>query len=396
MGPETQIGQRRSWEELTQHLVELATKGLPVMFDQSRRLFCHSLKKTDQGMARVGISRRYTIITLMGLHRLEKGGVASPIETLPVLEGLLADLNWVDNIGDLGLLLWLCALMAPERLVEVARRLKIHQALARFPDARSGRTMELAWFLSGLAHWGLACPEKLDELRDLTFKVYGILSPNEGEGGFFSHLARNGSTTARIRGNIGSFADQVYPIYAMTKMGQAYRDGSVLHRALRCGLRLVNTQGPRGQWWWHYGASSGRIVEAYPVFSVHQHGMGPMTLFELGDATNYDFTPWIRKGLQWVSSLNELAFDMEDESAGMIWRCVFLPGMRRHWHAARLATGRHGHAREDVKVLFECRPYELGWLLYALAGRPACQRTMLLSPTTLSQSSLLGQSTYGS
>ncbi len=23
----------------------------------------------------------------------------------------------------------------------------------------------------------------------------------------------------------------------------------------------------------------------------------------------------------------------------------------------------------DLKVLFECRPYELGWLLYAFAGR---------------------------
>jgi hypothetical protein len=44
----------------------------------------------------------------------------------------------------------------------------------------------------------------------------------------------------------------------------------------------------------------------------------------------------------------------------------------RRYLKARLGryseTVQHERA-EDLKVLFECRPYELGWLLYAFANR---------------------------
>jgi hypothetical protein len=369
-GTKPQIHGSSSVDGTAQHLVKVAVTGLLPMFDHDSRLFCHRLKRTERGLVQEGISRRYTIITLLGLHRLEESGTLSPIETQPVLEGLLANLEWVDNIGDLGLLLWLCALMAPERLAQVDRRLKIHDALFLFPDAKQRRTMELAWFLSGLAHWGLACPEVLDKLKDLALETYRVMGNNQGKGGFFGHLARNRSIGGRIRGWIGSFADQVYPVYAMTKLSQAYQDGEAAQRALNCALRLSDAQGPLGQWWWHYDSAGGGIVEEYPVFSVHQHGMGPMTLFELGEAVDHDFTPWIYKGLQWINSENELALDMEDASANVIWRCMFRPGLGRYWHTAfNLATRRKNPSRHGVKVLFECRPYELGWLLYAFSGR---------------------------
>jgi hypothetical protein len=79
--------------------------------------------------------------------------------------------------------------------------------------------------------------------------------------------------------------------------------------ALDCALGICQARGPLGQWWWHYDSVRGRVADGCRVFSVHQHTMGPMTLFALGETF------------------------------------------------------------EDLKVLFECRPYELGWLLYAFAGR---------------------------
>jgi hypothetical protein len=370
IGTQPEIHRPRSAEGIAQHLVELATRGLPAMFDQGSGLFCYSLKRTDQGLAQDGISRRYTIITLLGLHRLEESGTRSPIEIYPVLEGLLANLEWVDNIGDLGLLLWLCAVMAPKRLAEVERRIDVEGALNRYRDTKQGRTMELAWFLSGLAHWGLACPEKLNKWKDLAYETYRILGNNQGAGGFFGHGARSGSVSGRIRGWIGSFADQVYPIYAMTKLSQAYQDGAAAQRALDCGLRLCDHQGPLGQWFWHYDSAGGGIVEEYPVFSVHQHAMGPMVLFALGEAVDYDFTPWIDKGLRWINGENELAFDMENSSANLVWRCMFRPGLGRYSNPALIrGTSRKGQSRRGLKVLFECRPYELGWLLYAFAAR---------------------------
>jgi hypothetical protein len=349
----------------------MAATGVVQMFDQQRQLFCYRLKTTDRGLVRDGISRRYSVITLLGLHQLKQAGMTSPIDTESVLKALSANTDWVDNIGDLGLLLWLCALSAPESLVELESRLGVASALARYRDARQGLTMELSWFLSGLSHWVLAQPEKLPDLRALAFETYGMLRSNRGSGGVFGHLADRRGTAGWVRGRIGSLADQLYPIYAMTKFSEAYQDDGAAQAALDCAGTLCEAQGPLGQWWWHYDALSGRVVEGYPVFSVHQHGMGPMTLFALGDAVRVDFSPWIYKGLQWINSKNELGFDMEDASANVIWRSIFHPTLKRLWNAAfNMRGGREeSQSRNGLRVLFECRPYELGWLLYAFAGR---------------------------
>jgi len=298
--------------------VALAVRGLVPMFDPQKQLFCYSLKKTEAGMVREGLSPRYTMMTLMGLHRLEEAGGTSPIAIQPVLQGLLKNLDWLEDIGDLGVLLWTCALLAPERLAELEGRIALETALTRYRRAQRGVTMELAWFLTGLSNWALACPEKQPRLRALAFQTFALLKKNRGEQGFFGHLARGGSVMGMTRGRIGSFADQVYPIYAMTRFSQAYQEDSALQMALQTGRGLCEAQGSLGQWWWHYDSLTGRVLEGYPVFSVHQHAMGPMTLFALGEAAQVDFTPWIERGLQWINSENELGFNMEDgaESGG--------------------------------------------------------------------------------
>jgi hypothetical protein len=351
----------------------LAIRGLVPMFDAQRQLFCYSLKKTERGMVPEGLSPRYTMMTLMGLHRLEQAGGVSPIEITPVLQRLLANLDWVKDIGDLGVLLWLCALVAPECLAELEGRIELETALVRYRSAKRGDTMELAWFLTGLSNWVLACPEKLARLRTLAFDTFTMIKKNRGEQGFFGHLARDGSVEGRIRGRIGSFADQVYPIYALTRFSQAYQEESAMQAALQCGRGVCEAQGPQGQWWWHYDSLTGRVLEGYPVFSVHQHAMGPMTLFALGEAAKYDFTPWIYRGLRWINTENELGFNMEDNSAQVIWRCQFRPTSQitTYLKAAFKTASKNTRyqERKDLQVLFECRPYELGWLLYAFAAR---------------------------
>lgn len=358
-----------------QRLVALATRGLAPMFDEQEQLFCYSLKKTERGMVREGLSPRYTMMTLMGLHRLEEAGGVSPIEIKPVLDRLLANLDWVKDIGDLGVLLWTCALVAPDRLREIESRIELETALVRYPSAKRVVTMELAWFLTGLSNWVLACPEKLPRLRDLAFQTFALLKENRGEQGFFGHLGRGAGLQGRMRGRIGSFADQVYPIYAMTRFYQAYQEESALQMALQCGRGLCEAQGPLGQWWWHYDSLRGQVLEGYPVFSVHQHAMGPMTLFALGEAAPCDFSPWIYRGLKWINAENELGFNMEDDSAQVVWRCQYRPTsqVKTYLKAALNLGSTHTNgtyqARTDLKVLFECRPYELGWLLYAFAAR---------------------------
>jgi hypothetical protein len=364
--------------------ISLAVRGLVPMLDGQRQLFCYRLKKTDHGMVREGISQRYTAMTLMGLHRLHRAGEASPIDASAVLDALFSDLTWVDNVGDLGLLLWLCATVSPGRIAELERRLEPQTALARFKDARQGMTMELAWFLTGLSYWGQACPEELPCLEPLAFETYRVLTKNQSGKGIFGHLSTTSSIAGAGRGWIGTFADQVYPIYAMAQFSKAYHHEEAAERALKCAVGLCETQGPLGEWWWHYDSARGRVVEGYPVFSVHQHAMGPMVLFALGELLQLDFAPWIYKGLAWINSNNELGFDMEDDSRRVIWRSI-RQSRRSVGKYLKAAFGQYAdtaqHDRpEDLNVLFECRPYELGWLLYAFAQRVSIRRPAQDSP----------------
>jgi hypothetical protein len=74
--------------------------------------------------------------------------------------------------------------------------------------------------------------------------------------------------------------------------------------------------------------------------------------------------------LNWIDRANELGFNMEDSSALVIWRCIQRSPVKRFWHAAfSREVFSPDRPPKDLEVLFECRPYELGWLLYAWAGR---------------------------
>ncbi len=369
--PTLAAAQPQESQGTVQRLISLSARGLVSMFDERTRLFCNKLEKADEGVRQQGTSPRYTAMTLLGLNRLEQTGVRSPIEIAPVLETLLADTGWVDNIGDLGLLIWLCSHLASDRLEDVNDRLDVRGALQRYPDAERGHTMEMAWLLTGLSYWALARPETSQGLKPLATEVYRRLEANQGKHGFFGHSSGKGSLTGRMRGWIGSFADQVYPTYAMALFSKVYGHREAQIRALQCGVAVCEAQGEQGQWWWHYNSRNGRVIDGYPVYSVHQHAMGPMALFLLGDVTGRDFSPWIYRGLEWINGKNELAFNMESAAFNLVWRCFFRTSSRfaRYVDAMLSPGAKATPSPKDLKILFECRPYELGWLLYAFAGR---------------------------
>ena len=376
-------------------LIALAIRGLEPMFDPQRQSFCYKLKKNGPSMVREGLSRRYTMMTVLGLHRLEQAGAASPFEKPRILDALLSDLAWVDNVGDLGVLLWLCGVVCPERLPELEPKLHLPTALTRFRDARQALTMELSWFLTGLSYWAQADSEMSSKLEPLAFETYDILTKNQGVRGFFGHLSTTRSLAGMARGRIGSFADQVYPTYAMGQFSKAYQHEEAAKRAVKCALGICEEQGPRGQWWWHYDSVGGRVADGYPVFSVHQHAMAPMTLFELGETVNRNFDEWIYKGLQWINWNNELNYEMESPSDGVIWRCIFR-SRRSLGRYLKASFGRYSdtveHQQHDsLKVLYECRPYELGWLLYAFANRVDRDSVMSSVLDPVSQNQLLGR-----
>jgi len=352
-------------------LMSLAARGLPQMLDPQSRLFCYKLKKTPNGLEREEISHRYTMMTLLGLHRLEAAGHRSPVDIQSVLEALLRDTDWITGAGDLGLLLWTCAEVAPDRLPEVCDRTHPAGALRRFADARQGYTMEVAWFLAGVAHCLMVAPDYFPDLAQDGLEAFQLLKQNCGAGGIFGHLAKNRSIAGRLRGGIGSFADQVYPICALSNFAKAFNQDEAWQMALRTAQTICRHQGPLGQWWWHYDSSTGDRVGRYAVYSVHQHAMGPMALFAIGEGAGVDFSQPISKGLSWLSGHNELRMNFLDESQPVIWRSIYLGRNRAYYDTALSLLGVRTDRNHSthLKIRYECRPYELGWLLYAFAGR---------------------------
>ena len=357
-------------------LISLAARGLVAMFDADKQLFCHTLLRTEHGIVRQGLSPRYTIMTLLGLRELELAGMNSPFDSQAIYASFIRDTNWIQGIGDLGLLIWLTATFDPDRLEDLFSTFDCETASDRYSDAQEARTMELAWFLAGLAHAAETSPKLVSSLMDLAVETYHRLEENQGDYGLFGHMSTKKSLAGRVRGRIGSFADQVYPIYAMSKFARIFQVEDPLGPALECATAVCGAQGEWGQWWWLYDSRSGRVSSRYPVYSVHQHGMAPMALFAVQEATGQCFDEFIYKGLRWIYGANELGVDMRDCAENLVWRCQLPPHKRtKYWEVALSAVR---PPREDthvgpLKVLYEERPYEFGWLLFAFANKAQLQ-----------------------
>jgi hypothetical protein len=354
-----------------QELTSLAVRGLVSMFDPESQLFCHRLVSTPKGLIREGVSRRYTAMALLGLQALQKSGERCPFDIDAIFKSCIGDTRWVDGVGDFGLLIWLTAEHAPEQLDGLFERMDLETSLDRFLDARKGRTMELAWFLAGLCHATVAAPSCRWPLGDIAVDTYHRLQDNRRHSGLYGHLAATKSLSGLCRGRIGSFADQIYPIYALSKFATTFQLEEPLDLALECALSICRLQGSLGQWWWFYDAERGRVVCRYPVYSVDQYGLAPLALFELERATGRRFQEAIDRGLDWIYGANELGEDLRTPSRGLIWNCI-LPRrkQRKYWETVESFIHQSEEDQSPVaslQVLHESRPYELGLLLCSFA-----------------------------
>lgn len=355
---------------LIEQIRSLSVKGLKNMFDQEEQRFCYRVISKNNMTINDGISLRYTIISLLGLYRYELSGGSAPINIKTTLNSIIERREEIDNIGDLGLLFWLCALVAPDQLERIPFGDDVLELQSKYLDARQKKTTELAWFLTGLSYFALASVEKPKHLQKLGYSIYELLKQNYGGRGIFGHQANN-SIAGVLRGRIGSFADQVYPIYALCRFAHAYNNKDALKIATECGETICTLQGSIGQWWWHYDSITGKVIGRYPVYSVHQHGMAPMALYELSKSTGINFDDHIAKGIHWITGKNELNLNLIDSKRNVIWRSCYQKKYRMYYEEILSLLG-HNNCKNDYKnlrILYECRPYCLGWLLYAFADK---------------------------
>jgi len=362
-----------TWSYSLDDLITLGVAGLRSMFDEERQLFNFKVRKSDTGVVREGHSLRYTIISLLGLHRLSEHTGLQPVDIKSVTRRLVDNASDVQSIGDLGLLLWLCAVTDKEEFARLYTQADITHAWERYEDGKTGLTTELSWLLTGLSYYAKNTNGSvLPGMEETIMRLFDIISGNYGGRGIFGHRRSEGAIS-NFRSRIGCFADQVYPIYAFSIFGSTFANSNALEIARSTADRICELQGPLGQWWWHYNASTGKVAGRYPVYSVHQDGMAPMALFAAGLATGRDYNAAIYKGLSWIMGNNELNTDMVDTEHNVIWRNIHRTRIAKYAELACASfTGMTKKEQpKDLRVLYECWSYHLGWLLYAFADKTA-------------------------
>jgi hypothetical protein len=315
-----------------------------------------------------GVSPRYTAIVLIGLAREDQASAGRILDgghPLDVCGRLLSQVAGMDNLGDVALTLWAARALGAERADVALGRL---QSLR--PHEGDYPTVEVAWALTALSVGGGGEAHDGDTARRTAGRLMASFVPGSG---LFPHWPA-GAAGSRLRGHVACFADLVYPIQALAHYHVRTGDGQALSLATRCAERMCVLQGEAGQWWWHFDVRTGRVVERYPVYAVHQDAMAPMALFDLQAACGVDHTEAVHRGLDWLHHAPEIGGSLVDRSAELIWRKVARhePGkLSRTLQAS--ASRLHSRLRvpglqrvfRPGRIDYECRPYHLGWLLYA-------------------------------
>jgi len=353
---------------LIQQLVEVSRDGLPRMYRSDEQMFAHSLRRQGDGrLEPAGTSLRYSAIVLRGAQWLDEEGqrrVLGGETAAEFCDRLVRGVGEPSNLGDLALVTWNAAGSGHKE----TRRL-VENLGKRAENQPGAFTVEVAWALSALT---AANELATDAARRVCSRLLAALP---GEHGVFPHQV-DGSGGA-FRSHVASFADQVYPIQALSRFHRVWGDERALTAANRCAETICRQQGPLGEWWWHYDVRTGGVIEGYPVYSVHQDSMAPMALLDLAEAGGVDHSEEIRRGLLWMQRSPAARRSIIDDANRVIWRKLGRrePGkLVRQIRAVttsldpRFRLGMLDAVFPPVKIDWESRPYHLGWVLDGWLG----------------------------
>ncbi len=351
---------------LVDRLLDVAASALPQMLDDGVFVFRMDGARGADGawrLATSGTSPRYTAIAALGLGRL-----AAADQRLLLAGGTCDDLisrlagqaDQLTSLGDVAVLCWAAAECGHAALPRVLDRL-----LEIGASPGRGYVVDTAWLVSALvaARPYADVEEPLSAARGRLLGARGMrLYPHATQG------------SPWYRAHVGSFADQIYPVQALARLHRSSPDPEALRVAAQVAAALCATQGESGQWWWHYDARTGAVVEGYPVYAVHQHAMAPMALLDLADANGPDHLDAICRGLRWLAEPTEADEPLVPRDLPITWRKVARNDHGKLVRGLR-AAGTRMAPRVRLRALdrrfppgtvdHECRPYELGWLLAA-------------------------------
>ena len=266
-----------------------------------------------------------------------------------------------------GMALWTGAVLGFEIPEEVLRQIKV--ILSDKRRWRSFRAQDLGMILIGVAAQARHDPQKW---RPIAVELYAFLTDRyRSPSGLFFDAAFG------LRRKFASFATQTYLSLACYAYGELVNDIRPIAIANACARKLIALQGPNGEWPWFFAAASGRVVDFYEVYSVHQCGMAPAFLEHAELHGVSEARSAIVKGFNWILGHNQMAMPMLVPALHMTIRSHVRKGelYTKKWRVIRALQnsllGREAALidQADLQLRLECRSYELGWILWSFGER---------------------------
>ena len=207
------------FDDLVFQMRSIAVHALRGMYQPREGLFVFRKKKGPSGIIYEGLSRRYTAIVLIALAG-EKSDLAEGILRGQALGNVCRRLEQsvlaAPNVGDAALTLWACCVL------NISDRHRIREMLRDLFQRGGGcPTVEAAWALKAFC---IDCDAAVGDMREQLAER--LMSAFNSEAGIFPHFIGNGRS---LRDHVSCFADQVYPIQALS----AYHRWSANKKALR-------------------------------------------------------------------------------------------------------------------------------------------------------------------
>jgi hypothetical protein len=315
--------------------------------------------------------RRYTLICLLGLDRAARSEPAHPFlsKTGDLVESFSRrHFPALASQGDVGLF----ALLLARRGDAVPLQSQVLKRLSTALEAPPRRfTMQdLAWML-----WGAVEMAKhgLNGAGATSDRIFTLICDHFVDGR--SSLPRH--STLPHRRDVVSFGALAYFLRSIYEYAE-YRSNEAAFALFRKALfHTLRLQGRNGEWPWMIDARSGRVLDPYPVFSVHQLSMGMLFVLPAMNGGLISDRDVVARSVGWVLGKNELATPLVVHEPFFIYRSVqrreVLPKARRYIRSVINAAKRREPQAVDpsrLAINLESRSYEWGWLLDVWAGRP--------------------------
>jgi hypothetical protein len=312
---------------------------------------------------------RYSINCLLGLKRAALQGVDAPLvgEVDTLVERFLEQhYHQIEGLGDLGLLLVLLSDHFERGLASRALR-RIEEATER-GATNTLPLQDVCWML-----WGaVALARRNVDAQPLAQKIFRTLHRD-----FLyrdSLLPRH--TCYPWRRNVVSFGGIVYFLRAIHEYSDFFGDEYAASLFRFAVTRVQGIQGPRGEWPWLIDVKAAVPIDVYPIYSVHQDSMAMLFLLPALDLGVPGVRESITRSYGWILGDNEISTPMIVEGPFFRYRSLERRGgLQRPRRAMRSLPGlvnvsrRFPEGGSKVRVNEECRSYEMGWILFAWAGR---------------------------